>query len=134
MEGADGIKTGFTRAAGRILVSSAVRDGRRIVIVTIDDGNDWADHQALYADAFERYSIQTIVRKGDVLGAVQIFGGETDRVPLIAGEDFSYALTVDEEVTLVLPSPGFVYAPVARGQNAGSAHLYLDDALKLGEK
>ena len=35
VSGADGVKTGYTRAAGRILVSSALRDGRRLVAVTI---------------------------------------------------------------------------------------------------
>lgn len=46
-EGCIGVKTGFTKAAGRILVSAAERDGRRLIAVTIDDGNDWRDHAAL---------------------------------------------------------------------------------------
>ena len=44
LEGADGVKTGFTKAAGRILVSSATRQGRRIIGVTIDAPDDWNDH------------------------------------------------------------------------------------------
>ena len=46
--GCIGMKTGYTRAAGRTLVSAAERDGRRLVAVTLQDGNDWADHAALY--------------------------------------------------------------------------------------
>ena len=46
--GCIGMKTGYTRAAGRTLVSVAERDGRRLVAVTLQDGNDWADHAALY--------------------------------------------------------------------------------------
>ena len=34
-----------------------------------------------------------------------------------------------EEVEIVLPTPGFVYAPVAEGQDAGAAHIYLGNAL-----
>lgn len=41
--GCIGMKTGYTRAAGRTLVSAAERDGRRLVAVTLQDGNDWAD-------------------------------------------------------------------------------------------
>ena len=41
LDGADGVKTGFTKAAGRILVSSATRNGRRLIAVTIHDRNDW---------------------------------------------------------------------------------------------
>lgn len=52
--GCIGLKTGYTRAAGRTLVSCAERDGRRLVAVTLQDGNDWADHAALYEWGFAR--------------------------------------------------------------------------------
>ena len=52
VEGCIGMKTGYTKAAGRTLVSCAVRDGRRLVTVTLQDGNDWADHAALYDYGF----------------------------------------------------------------------------------
>ena len=55
-DGADGVKTGYTQATGRILVSSAVRDGRRLIAVTMDDGNDWADHAALLDYGFAQLS------------------------------------------------------------------------------
>ena len=42
-EGCLGLKTGFTKAAGRTLVSCAERNGQRLVAVTLQDGNDWAD-------------------------------------------------------------------------------------------
>ena len=48
IEGCIGMKTGYTKAAGRTLVSCAERQGRRLVAVTLCDGNDWADHKALY--------------------------------------------------------------------------------------
>ena len=52
VEGCIGLKTGWTRAAGRTLVSCAERDGHRIVAVTLQDGNDWVDHQTFYEYAF----------------------------------------------------------------------------------
>lgn len=52
VEGCVGGKTGYTRAAGRTLVSCAERGGVRLVVVTLCDGNDWADHAALYAYGF----------------------------------------------------------------------------------
>ena len=52
VDGCIGMKTGYTKAAGRTLVSSAVRDGRCLVAVTLQDGNDWADHAALYDYGF----------------------------------------------------------------------------------
>ena len=50
--GCIGLKTGFTKAAGRTLVSCAEREGVRLVAVTLHDGNDWADHAALYEYGF----------------------------------------------------------------------------------
>lgn len=44
VEGCIGMKTGYTRAAGSTLVSCARRGGRTLVAVTLQDGNDWADH------------------------------------------------------------------------------------------
>ena len=63
VEGCVGLKTGYTQAAGRTLVSCAERDGCRLVAVTLQDGNDWADHAALYDYGFRltapRRGVQT---------------------------------------------------------------------------
>ena len=50
------MKTGFTKAAGRTLVSCAQRDGHCLVAVTLQDGNDWADHAALYDYGFTQFA------------------------------------------------------------------------------
>ena len=72
VEGADGVKTGYTKAAGRILVSSATRDDRRIIAVTIEDGDDWNDHTRLMNEGFSRYQVAQVVSMGDVLGTVEV--------------------------------------------------------------
>ena len=53
--GANGVKTGYTQAAGRCLVSSAEKDGESYICVTLDDRNDWADHTSLLDYAFESF-------------------------------------------------------------------------------
>ncbi len=127
LEGADGVKTGYTKAAGRILVSSASRQGRRLIGVTINAPNDWSDHTALLEDGFQRYHIQRLINQGDCLGKLEIAGGTAGEVTLIAASDFSYALADDEKTEIVLQSRGFVYAPVAEGQDAGFAYVCIDD-------
>ena len=129
VEGADGIKTGYTKAAGRILVSSAVRQGRRLIVVTMNDPNDWKDHADLLTMGFEQYNLCHIVQAGDELGAVEVAGGVSPDVKLVAGEDFSYPLAADEEPTIVLPKPGFVYAPVMELSDAGVAYICLGDTV-----
>ena len=123
--GADGVKTGFTKAAGRILVSSATREGRRIIAVTLNDGDDWRDHAALLNEGFARYSHQRIVEENDLVGTLEVAGGQRRRVELIAAEDFSYSLAAEEHPVLMIPGPGFVYAPVAEGADAGYAYVLI---------
>ena len=125
-DGADGVKTGFTKAAGRILVSSAVRQGRRLVCVTIDDRDDWADHKSLLEKGFTRYSITQLVEKGQRMGSVTVFGGVKNTVRLIADADFSYALASGERISFVLSAKGFTYAPTVAGGEAGFAYICID--------
>lgn len=123
--GADGVKTGYTKAAGRILVSSATRQGRRVIAVTLDDPNDWQDHETLLEEGLARYTQQTILTCGQSVGTLEVAGGEAARVEVLAGEDFSYALAPEETVQLALPGPGFVYAPAVEGADAGFVYVLL---------
>ena len=127
VEGADGVKTGYTKAAGRLLVSSAQRQGRRLVAVTIDDGNDWADHAELLNKGFADYQLCQIVAKGQCLGSIEILSGQENRVNVLAAEDFSYALAENEKPHIILQPPGFAYAPVKHGDEAGFAYVCIGD-------
>ena len=126
LEGADGVKTGYTKAAGRILVSSATRAGRRLICVTINAPDDWNDHKYLLEKGFADYSVQSLVTAGQMLGTAEVAGGQAGTVSLLAGEDFSYALAEGERVSIELPGVGFVYAPVEEGRVAGVAHVLVD--------
>lgn len=126
IDGADGVKTGYTKAAGRILVSSVTRNDRRLVAVTIAAPDDWNDHLYLLERSFGYYENKRILEADAVLGFLEIAGGQTSSVQLICREDFFYSLSADEKVEIHLPEPGFVYAPVAVGQAAGFAQLYLN--------
>lgn len=127
VEGVDGVKTGYTKAAGRILVSSAVRQGRRLVAVTINDGNDWADHAALYDEGFSKYKPRVLIQQGQKLGQIALFSGVESQVTVVAAEEFSYAMTEEEQTQIVLSGPGFAYAPVTQGQKAGFAYVMIGD-------
>ena len=126
VEGADGVKTGFTKAAGRILVSSASREGRRIIAVTIDDPGDWQDHASLLEEGFRRYTQQRILTKGDPLGTVAVLGGENGRVEIKAAADFDYPLAEEEQPVTMIPGSGFVYAPAVEGADAGFAYVLIN--------
>ena len=123
IEGADGVKTGYTKAAGRILVSSATRQGRNLVAVTINAPDDWNDHTELLENGFEGYQLREIVEEGQIMGYVEIAGGQCGRVQLLAGESFAFPLAENETVEIKVSGPGFAYAPVAAGADAGVAYI-----------
>ena len=105
-EGADGVKTGYTRAAGRILVSSATRDGRRLIAVTINAPDDWNDHMAMLNQGFSGFEQKRIVSTGEIIGFAEIAGGFSGSVQLLAVDNFDYALAPDEKVSFVVPGTG----------------------------
>ena len=127
LEGAEGVKTGYTKAAGRILVSSTSRQGRRLVAVTINAPSDWQDHKVLLDSGFANYTVCQIVEDGQRIATIPVAGGESGTVELLADESFSYALAKEEEPTFYVPSCGFLYAPVVEGADAGFAYVMLKD-------
>ena len=126
VEGVDGVKTGYTKAAGRILVSSATRQQRRLIAVTIDDPNDWQDHATMLTTHFSGFKDQQIIAQGDFLGTVRVEGGESTRAEVLAAEDFSFALAPEERPQTMLSGPGFAFAPVVEGAKAMDAYVLLE--------
>ncbi|NOU99257.1 D-alanyl-D-alanine carboxypeptidase family protein [Paenibacillus planticolens] len=99
-EGADGVKTGYTKLAKRCLVSSATRNGQQLAVVTLNDGDDWADHARLLQYGFTYFPLQTIVKKGDAVEGTPWVAGRTFTYPLADGE----AAKLTHKVTLVDPA------------------------------
>lgn len=126
VEGAMGVKTGFTKAAGRILVSAAEQKGRRLIAVTIHDGNDWADHKALYDYGFSCYEETEVVKEGDVVGELSLLDGTA--VPVSAGETVAYALRPEEKAEILVTYPATAFAPGEPGSFAGWG------IVKIGER
>ncbi|MCC8075387.1 MAG: D-alanyl-D-alanine carboxypeptidase [Clostridiales bacterium] len=87
-----GIKTGYTSAAGRTLVScfEDPDTGQRIVCCTLADSYDYQDHIAVYDWAFETYPTHTFCEAGDVV--TTLTAGGTDYT-LTAADTVSYPLT-----------------------------------------
>lgn len=90
-EGADGVKTGYTKKAFRCLVSSATRNGQQIAAVTLNDGNDWNDHANMLDYGFAHFPLKEVIEKGQKLQGY----------PLVTGSRFAYPFAHDEEAQLM---------------------------------
>ena len=126
VDGCLGLKTGYTRAAGRTLVSCAERNGQRLVAVTLQDGNDWADHEALYDYGFSTYPAHRAAMLGKMLYRASVKDGLRASVPLVAAESFSWPLAEGEalDMTVELDTP--LTAPITAGRRAGEAVFTLN--------
>lgn len=86
-DGADGVKTGYTKKAFRCLVSSATRNGQQLVSVTINDGDDWNDHGKMLDYGFAYYPLVSMIQRGQ----------KVEGHDLVISQPFSYPLAEGEE-------------------------------------
>lgn len=117
--GALGVKTGYTEAAGRILVSCAQRDNTQFVCVTISDPNDWDDHARLLDWAFDEYEYREIASTATAY-ALPVLSGAEELCTAVPERTMSLFLKKDAAVDMRVNLPRYVFAPVARGDAAGS--------------
>lgn len=119
VDGCLGLKTGYTRAAGRTLVSCAERNGQRLIAVTLQDGNDWADHQSLYDYGFSTYPAKRMAQLGHELA-------KQDGVPLIAADSFAWPLGQGETLETGLELDRPLTPPLRAGTRVGEAVFSLN--------
>ena len=123
-DGTIGLKTGFTKKSGRCLVSAVERNGVTLIVVTLNGGDYWNDHMALYDYAF---SLVRCERLPDVTPtACSVIGGEMSTVPIVADEIPSCVLKNDETVTAAVELPHCLWAPVSAGQAIGRVRYTAD--------
>lgn len=122
--GVDGLKTGHTDAAGYGLTASAVKDGRRLVLVIngLPSMQARADESAKLIEwGFREFASYGLVKAGEVLDEAKVWLGDASEVPVTVERDFFVTMHREErrgmKVTLVLEQP--VKAPVARGTVVG---------------
>lgn len=76
-------KTGFTKIAGRTLVTNFEKDGKSIIVVTLNDGNDWNTHQSIANNIFSNYDVVTIAKKGSYMILPGVIGRLDEPIKLL---------------------------------------------------
>ncbi len=120
-EGANGVKTGFTKKAGRCLVSSAVRDGIELVAVTLNAPNDWNDHKYLLDKCFSEVCMSGLVREGEQIAVREV--GDTT-VGVVCGESVSVPdFGSMGEYELVMHLASNILPPINKGDKIGECDV-----------
>mgnify|MGYP002710118093 FL=1 len=129
-QGCVGVKTGFTKEAGRCLVSAAERDGALLIAVTLNAPNDWQDHTALLDYGFSQVEPYQLAG-GDVRLTVPVVGSPVEVVSLRGsnGGEVTLPLGQGAQVERVVHAPKFLYAPVEAGEQVGEICWYLEGQL-----
>ncbi len=125
VEGCIGIKTGFTKKAGRCLVSAVTRGGRTLVCVTLKAPSDWSDHKRLYDYGFSLYS-ETEIKCESV--ALPVVNSEKTSALAQAREPLKILARDGEKIEVKIKARPFEYAPVYSGQIVGRAAVLIDGA------
>ncbi|WP_139203344.1 D-alanyl-D-alanine carboxypeptidase family protein [Thermoflavimicrobium dichotomicum] len=130
---ADGVKTGFTKQAGRTLVTSATKDGHQLVAVTLNDPNDWYDSIKLFEYGYEHYDLVSIVKREQLIWQKPDHKRGEKEFDLVAGEEFRYPLTAEEKKEKRVKIEPLISYPLKMIQEenmpVGSARIYLDNQL-----
>lgn len=126
LDGCIGIKTGFTKKAGRCLVSACSRQGRRLICVTLKAPDDWRDHTALYDYGFSLYTPASLPAQKYRL---PIVGGTLSSVSALPPPAPPLSLRAGEQLTLTARLRPFEYAPVMAGEVVGCLECRVGECL-----
>jgi len=127
--GCNGIKTGYTDAAGRCLVTSAKQNGVQLIAVVLDSLYIWNDSIFLLDYGFGRVSSQTLIKPNEVVKTLPIISGRRKSMqvktageiimPVFEGDDNAYEIVYD--------LPDALTAPITSGETIGKIRVVLPD-------
>jgi serine-type D-Ala-D-Ala carboxypeptidase (penicillin-binding protein 5/6) len=129
LDGADGLKTGYTKEGGYGMVGSAVQNGTRLIVVIngLDDPEDRASEAKKMLEwGFRNFETRTLFAAEQPVGYAKVFGGESRSVKLASREPIKVMVQkngTDKLIARVIYS-GPVRAPVESGQQVGVVKVW----------
>ncbi|MDI6827080.1 MAG: D-alanyl-D-alanine carboxypeptidase family protein [Armatimonadota bacterium] len=132
-EGADGIKTGYTKEAGHCFIGSATRDDWRLISVVLKSKDTWTDTGVLLNYGFKFFKQLAFAKENEVVATVDVLGGKQNKVDLIASAPLAIVVKKTDKVEskVDLDVPKRISAPVKKGEKIGTITAWVNDK-KLG--
>ena len=126
--GADGIKTGHTREAGYNFLGTAIRDGRRIMIVIGGARSEVERAEAsrdLLEWGFQTTEVIALFKNNQVVGQALVQGGNARRVDLVAPQGVNLAMrrNARPNVVTTIHYRGPLIAPIAKGAKVAQLEI-----------
>ncbi|MEA2795212.1 MAG: hypothetical protein QOI87_2592 [Bradyrhizobium sp.] len=129
LEGADGLKTGFTKEGGYGMVGSAVQNGMRLIVVVngLDDPDDRASEAKKMLEwGFRNFEARTLFAAQQSVGYAKVFGGENRSVKLASPQPIKVMVQKNGNDKLIarVVYNGPVRAPIEAGQPVGLIRVW----------
>jgi len=128
----DGIKTGHTEEAGYCLVSSAEKNGMRLIAVVMGTRSEEAraaESQKLLAYGFRYFQTHKVYAAGDVLNTTRVWAGQSEQVELGLREDIFLTIPrgAQDDLKAEMHIDEVIKAPLKAGQELGNLTIRLND-------
>ena len=125
---ATGVKTGYTKDAGKCYVGSAKRNGMHVVTVVLGCPDMWKDAQGLLENAFSEYRMYDVIMRGEIMGSVEVGNGIHQSVAALANESIAVPLKEGElgKIETKVDLPQNMTAPIMGGDVVGTANISMD--------
>jgi D-alanyl-D-alanine carboxypeptidase/D-alanyl-D-alanine carboxypeptidase (penicillin-binding protein 5/6) len=126
-DGVFGVKTGYTKASGRCLVTACEKNGVTLIAVTLNAYDDWNDHKKLLDYAFRCSQREEINIR--VPEYITVAGGVFSSVRIKTSSSKAIYLKNETKIKQTICLPNFLYAPVKKGDIIGIVRLTSDKRL-----
>ncbi|KXS45465.1 MAG: D-alanyl-D-alanine carboxypeptidase (penicillin-binding protein 5/6), partial [Candidatus Frackibacter sp. T328-2] len=128
----DGVKTGYTDAAGRCLVSSMTREGRQVISVVLKSGQMWHDSIKLLNYGFDNFNRIQLAAKDEVIYSARLEALENQRLEMVASQEFATVASEGKEIKVrkEIIIKDNLKLPIAKKEQIGKVTFYVDDELK----
>ena len=125
---ADGVKTGTTNAAGKCLIASASKDGRRLISVVLNAPDRFGDAQRLLDWGFNNTKIVNMGKEGAFVTNHPAYG---DNLSVVLGKDVVLCIetTRMNEVRVQSEFTNGIYPPINKGDILGSYKIFMKEKL-----
>ncbi|OAF12030.1 MULTISPECIES: D-alanyl-D-alanine carboxypeptidase family protein [Bradyrhizobium] len=136
MEGADGLKTGYTKEGGYGMVGSAVQNGTRLIVVVngLEDPEDRAtEAKKMLEWGFRNFETRVLIAADQPVGYAKVFGGESRSVKLVAKEPVKVMVHKNGNDKLIarIVYSGPVRAPIQEGQPVGVVRVWRSGSIAV---
>jgi D-alanyl-D-alanine carboxypeptidase (penicillin-binding protein 5/6) len=129
LDGADGLKTGYTKEGGYGMVGSAVQNGIRLIVVVngLEDPDDRAtEAKKMLEWGFRNFEARTLIAAQQPVGYARVFGGDSRSVKLASPEPIKVMVQKagNEKLIARVVYNGPVRAPIEAGQQIGVVRVW----------